>query len=521
MFVLSAEKMQETDAHAIDKIGIPSIVLMENACRKSSTIIEEAFPKTHYNNALIIAGKGHNGGDGIGIARILAERGYSVELLILGTVDKLRGEPAINYNIYNNLEYRFSEITDSAEFKSTLIKYPKNKTFIVDAIFGTGLNKPIKDGFYQEIIKLINNSEMSVVSIDVPSGLSGKFIPKSDSVVFADLTIAIHSLKEAHLYPDGNTYCGKTVVADIGIPRKSLTSSLPNIKMIGKKELFFLKENRKIDSHKGNYGHCLNIAGSFEKPGAAILSSMAILKSGAGLCTTAVQPENRDIIINGLPELMTKIYNNPEDLIESVKQANIILFGPGVGTDNKEKRLLQTIVKNADCPLIIDADGISLLAENKDFLKTFSKKNEIILTPHPGEFSKLTGLSKNKIRENRLLLASDFAMKYNTIIVLKGHHTVIASPTGNLYINQTGNPGMATAGSGDVLSGIIAGLLSQYYSTIETDLIVATAVFLHGYAGNMARDKKGEISMTASDILKYISKAIRKIDDYKSEFKIY
>ncbi len=517
MFVLSAKQMQSADSHAIDKMGIPSIVLMENACKKSASIVFKAYPKNIYKNVIVFAGKGNNGGDGIGIARLLAELGYEVELVLLCAINELKNDPLINFNIYKNLAYKYLIVSKPEELPSLFKDYNSDKTIIIDAIFGTGLNKPLKESFYTEIIKYINDTSFNIVSIDVPSGLSDQFELDNQEIIKANMTIALQTLKTSHIYPDGNLYCGKIFIAEIGLPQKSILHTKPRINIVDPKDIDFIINERKLDSHKGNFGHCLNISGSKDKPGASILSSKAILRSGAGLCTTAVSNQNRDVIINAIPELMTKIYSEPNDLIDRIKKSDIILAGPGMGMDTNSKNTVKLVLGKATCPVVLDADAINLIS-GTDLLEQNNKS--IILTPHLGEFSKLTGKSKEEIKNNRIALASDFAIRKSIYLVLKGHHTIIASPDGSIYINQTGNPGMATAGSGDVLSGIITGFLAQFIDIVPINKILAASVFIHGWAGDMAKEKYSELSMIASDIIEFLPEAIVKINDFKSKFSI-
>ncbi len=520
MFVLSAEQIQAADSHAINEVGIPSIVLMENACRKAASVIAETYPGIDYSNIIIAVGKGNNGGDGIGIARILAESGYEVTLVLLGAPDMLTEDSQTNFNIYKKLGYNYSIITGPKDLSSIIEKHSTKNTVLIDAIFGTGIKEPVIKNFYVNIFKVFNKSGLNVVSIDMPSGLSDKFKPEEDSVIKANLTITFQTLKTAHIYPDSNKFCGQVVIVDIGIPAKSISQNVLKVKMIIPDDIKFLEKERKLDGHKGDYGHCLNISGSVNKPGASILSSISILKSGAGLCTTAVLPQNRDILINAFPELMTKTYLEPDELVNNIENSDVILSGPGIGTESKAKKCVELILKKASSPVVLDADAINIVSGKIDLLKQNSERIKIVLTPHPGEFSKLIGKSKEEINLNRISLSSEFAVKHGVFIVLKGHHTVIASPDGEIYINQTGNPGMATAGSGDVLSGIITGFMAQFSETVSIAKILAAAVFIHGYSGDLAKKKKSEVSMTASDIIKFIPKAIKKKNDFNSKFKI-
>ena len=520
MVILSSDQMQMADYHAIKKVGISSIVLMENACQSVALVISEKYPNYIVDNVIVIAGKGNNGGDGIGTAKILAEYGYNVELILLDNIDTLKQDPLINFKVYKNLGFKYSVLSTNEKLSDILNNSINTKTIIIDAIFGTGLNKPVKNSFFKNIFKIINNSDCHIISIDVPSGLSDNFIPDKSELIKADITISLQTLKSSIFYPDGNDFCGEIFIRDIGIPERSIQYVKPEIQLITPDIINFINKKRNVDSHKGDFGHCLNISGSKNKPGAAILSSIAILRSGAGLCTAVVSPENRDILINSIPEMMTKIYSDPKELINIIELSDIILSGPGLGLDIKSRNLVEIVLEKAFCPVILDADAINIVAENKTILKKNKKNRKLILTPHPGEFSNLTGISKKKIKTNRIKLASDFAVKNDVYLVLKGHYTIIASPDKSVYINQTGNPGMATAGSGDVLSGIITGFLSQFSKTVPINLILAAAVFVHGYAGDLAKEDKGELSMVASDIIEYLPQAIIKLNDFKSKFNI-
>jgi NAD(P)H-hydrate epimerase len=254
-----------------------------------------------------------------------------------------------------------------------------------------------------------------------------------------------------------------------------------------------------------------------EKPGAGILSSYAMLKSGAGLCTLAVNPENRTLAVQSHPEIMTLVYQKIDDIIERIKEFNCILMGPGLGANNQTYDMTTKLIQYARVPVVLDADSVSVFHVGKEFFKN-DREIPIVITPHPGEFSKLTGLSIQEIQKNRIISSREFAKEFKVFVVLKGHHTVIASPDGKVFINQSGNAGMATAGSGDVLAGMIAGMISQFGNQYNMELILQAAVFFHGFAGDLAVEKVGEMALTASDILDFIPEAFLKCDDFNTPF---
>ena len=510
--------MRELDDKTINSIGIPSIVLMENASKCCADFFSSEYPVKQFKNVIVISGKGNNGGDGFATGRILSQKGYHVEFVLLSKPEKLNPDPAINFNIIKNLHLNTTSIKNKTELENIFDKYNKNETYVIDAIFGTGLNEPIKKGFYADIIQLINQSGFKIASIDIPSGLSDSFLPQEEAHINADVTATFQCLKTSHIYPDGNKHCGKIKIVDIGIPRGLLDNHKYYIHLILPEVFNFMLTQREIDSHKGDFGHCLNISGSIEKPGAGILSAFAALKSGAGLCTSAVNYENRTVAVQSHPELMTLIFKKNSDLLQRIDEFNCILMGPGLGNNHLTHEIVSMMIQHSSVPLVLDADAINVLQDKKAILKQ-KKDIPLVITPHPGEFSRLTGLPINKIIRNRLGITRDFAKKYNVFVILKGHHTVIATPDGQVYINQTGNAGMATAGSGDVLSGMITGMISQFYKNHKMDLILQAAVFIHGYAADLAVKKTGEISLTATDITHFIPEAILHLNDYKTLFQ--
>jgi len=517
MKVLFSSWMKELDQKAIHEIGIPSIVLMENASKGAADFFAEEFPFKSFKNVVVIVGKGNNGGDGLAVGRILFQKGYQVEFILLASSEKFNPDPRINFQIIKNLKLKYSEIKKSDDLKLKLQTYNVHETFLIDAIFGTGGDKPVIDPFYSEIIQLINNSGLKVASIDIPSGLSESFLPEEGAHIIADVTATFQCLKVSHLYPDGNKHCGKIKIINIEIPRQLLENKNYYLHLTQPDDFKNLLKKREIDSHKGHFGHSLNVSGSKEKPGAGILSSFAVLKSGAGLCTLAVSPENRTIAVQSHPEIMSLVYQKNNDIIERLNDFNCLLIGPGLGNNNMTYDMTTKLIQYSRVPVVLDADSINVFQVGKEFFKN-DREIPIILTPHPGEFSKLTGSPIQEIQKNRIVLSRDFAKEFNVYVVLKGHHTLIASPEGQVFINQSGNAGMATAGSGDVLAGMITGMISQFINRYNLELILQAAVFFHGFASDLAIKKVGEMALTASDIIHYIPEAFLKCNDFNTPF---
>lgn len=510
--------MRELDSEAINKIGIPSIVLMENASRGCAASLRMEFPLKVYKHVLVVAGPGNNGGDGIATGRILAQWGYSVTFLLATEPAKLKGDPAVNLKIIENLGFKINIPENGESFSSILSRYSKEDTFIVDALFGTGLKRPVESGKYSEIIKRINNSGFRTGSIDVPSGLSEEFAPVDDNVISPDVTITFQSLKILHLFPDDRERCGKIIVRDIGIPVDLLNEKKFYVELITPEYIKTLFGKRRTGTHKGDMGHNLVIAGSAEKPGAAILSSIAALRAGAGLTTCAISPVNRDLIIESYPELMTLIYEENREILEQIDQFDAILAGPGMGTGKGVFPLVSSILENSASPIILDADAINVLGKNRELLK--KKRNfPLILTPHPKEFSRLSGETVGDILNDPVRILREFSMEYGSYVILKGHYSIISTPSGRVFVNQSGNAGMATAGSGDILGGIVTGLIAQFGQKLPVEQILCGAVFIHGFAGDIAVTKKGEAGLIASDILEALPEAYLNINEFKSKFQ--
>ena len=517
MNILLNAWMRAVDSAAIDRCGIPSIVLMENAARACVSFFSAEFPRNRFPVCLVLAGRGNNGGDGLAIGRLLLERGYAVRFLLLASPDQISPDARINYDLICGLGHDIEIIASAAKLKKILAACDANETFLVDAIFGTGLTRPLDPGLVAQCIEAVNGSAIAVAAVDIPSGLGENFAPDAGLHVRARATAALHSLKWVHLNPDGNSDCGRIRVLDIGIPKELENNEEYFLRLTEPADFKSLLARRKASAHKGAFGHVLVVAGSGEKPGAGILASYAALRAGAGLCTAAVSLRNRDLYVLAHPEVMTFPFEKPEELSGNLSGFSSILAGPGMGDRLSTLKTVSLLLKESRMPLILDADALNVLQDHPGLLES-SGLRPLVLTPHPGEFSRLTGRTVREIQEDRLTAAREFAMKHKVFLVLKGHHTLTATPTGRIWVNQTGNPGMATAGSGDVLGGLIAGLVAQFHPHQPMEKILAAAVFLHGFAGDLAALHTGEMGLTASDIIAYIPKSILKINGFRSPF---
>ena len=517
MKVLFSQWMRELDLDAINKTGIPSIVLMENASRGTAQIIRDEFPVNKYSSLILFIGPGNNGGDGIAIGRILAQWGYDPLFLFLTDPEKLSGDPAVNFNIIKNLGLRYSEIHGSRELKDIIKSYSHTDTVFIDAIFGTGMKRAVTEGSYFEIINAINEAKFKIVSIDLPSGLSDFFPPSEGIMVEPDITTTFQVLKINHIFPDDRKRCGKIFVIDIGIPEKYIRDEKYFVELSDTSGFSGLLKKRESGVHKGKLGHGLVVAGSEDKPGAALLSAISVLRSGAGLSTCVASGKNRDLIMRSYPEIMTLKENVFSEMKVIPGEFDCILAGPGMGVNDQTKELVIKIISNSSIPVILDADALNVLTGRKDILEK-KRSYPLVITPHPKEFSRITGTPISEILNDPVNSARNFSIKYELFTILKGHHTLIAAPDGRVVINQTGNPGMATAGSGDILGGIITGMISQFKNDFPVLTILQAAVFIHGYAGDIAASNKGESPMIASDIVQSISDAFKSINEYRSDF---
>jgi NAD(P)H-hydrate epimerase len=494
MKILTAQQTREADAYTIANEPISSTDLMERAATKCfDWIIKNYNAETEF---AIFCGVGNNGGDGLVVARLLVQANYKVSVFVVDFSKNYSPDFKIN------LEKLPKECGEVNYLKSDSFKFIlKPNIVVVDAIFGSGLNKPI-DGFVSTIIQQINQHE--VVAIDLPSGLFAEDNRVNDfeSIVKAKFTLTFQQPKLAMLFPQNYLFVGEWIVLPIGLNQEFIEFLPSNYFLITILDAKRILIKRTKFSHKGTFGHALLIAGSKGKMGAAILSAKACLRAGVGLLTVHIPAKGLEIMQTALPEAMCRT-SDENDFIADVPELsayNAIGIGPGLGMEKQTQNAFKLLIQNANFPLVIDADALNILSENKTWLAFLPQ--ESILTPHPKEFERLVG--KWDSDEERLEMQRQFAIKHQIIVVLKGANTAIALSNGDVYFNSTGNAGMATAGSGDVLTGIITSLLAQRYLPSEAAIL---GVYLHGLAGDVAKENLTEYAMIATDIIDALPKA--------------
>lgn len=510
MRVLNAAQMREADRRTIHEIGIPSLVLMENAGRQVVAAMETVHGDLAEHQVAVLCGRGNNGGDGFVVARTLLQRGVDVSVFLIGRVADVRGDARVNLDILGRLGLTVVEIGDSQDWELHFSEI-QDSTIIVDAMFGTGLNAPLS-GLLETVVADVNTSGIPVVAIDLPSGLSAdSHEPIGDSIE-AGVTIALGAPKLSLVLPPAETRAGDIVIADIGIPTEVIEAvDGPRVELLTRAATRELLTPRTADSHKGDYGRVLIVAGSRGKTGAAYLSAVGALRAGAGLVTVATPSSCQPILAAMAPEFMTEPLDETPDgidpdavdlMLETAR--DVIAIGPGLGQSPGTQAFIRSLVDRATLPLVIDADGLNAFAGEPEALAGREGRT-VIITPHPGEMARLVGVSTEEVQADRLEIARRFAVAHHVYVVLKGHRTLIATPEGTVFINPTGNPGMATGGTGDVLTGMVAASLAQL---LDAEAACKLSVYLHGLAGDLAEADEGEVSMTAGDLAAHIGDAI-------------
>ncbi len=503
MKILSAAQLKLLDSYTVENNNITSIDLMERAALHCVKWIEERYDKK--NKFQLFCGLGNNGGDGLAIARNLLEKNYQVEVFVIKHSDKYSENFIINFDrlkAIKNDKLILCEITSFDQLNGILNL--TTESVLIDAIFGNGLNKTV-GGFVAEIISFINTILLPVISIDIPSGLyCDKLNEATDPIIRANYTITFQFPKLSFMFVESSRYIGVFTILDIGLNSGFLSQISTSNFFITKTDILSFMKVRNRISHKGNFGHALIVSGSYGNMGAAVLSSKACLRVGVGLLTVHVPKRGVNVIQNSVHEAMVSIDNEEAFVANNIRleKYNAIGVGPGLGMEKQTQNALKLIIQNTHVPVVFDADAINILAENKTWLSFI--KPDSIFTPHPKEFERLVGKSRNS--EERLILQKNFSIKYSSYVVFKGAHTTISCPNGDVFFNSTGNPGMATAGSGDVLTGIITSLLAQGYTSLQSSIF---GVYLHGLSGDFASQEKSEESIIASDIVENISEGFK------------
>lgn len=516
--VLTGSQMRSIDKKAIEDLNIPGLILMENAggavYEQVLEIIESS--KDEYSSVLILCGKGNNGGDGFVAARHLIQNNIQTTVVSLYEEDCLSGDALTNHNILKN----FSDIAYLEEIGLDQLKEMiSSSSIVVDAILGTGLSSEVK-GQIKDVIDAVNEySEGYVVSVDIPSGIDANTGKVLGSAILADYTITFFAPKLGSVLYPGGEHSGEVIISDIGIPELLINDSEYNIQLISSHHAGLLLPIRAENSHKGTFGSVFTIAGSLGLSGAAYMSSSSALNIGAGYSILAA-PESLipvlssmspEVIHVALPETPTKAISCDaiSNALDKSKNCNIFLLGPGLGTDPSTVKFVSGITqelvdRGSSC--ILDADALNCLAIQKDFVLPLNS----VITPHPKELSRLMNISVEEVLEDKVKAARDASRQFNTIVVLKGARTIIAEPDGRAYINLTGNSGLATAGTGDILSGMIAGLAAQGMSLKDASIL---GIYLHGLAGDFAAKELTEYCLKATDLWNYLPDAIKTLQE--------
>lgn len=511
MKIATAEQIKNIDRRAIREFGIPGTVLMENAAAAIMTEMERFFDGLSGVRVGILCGKGNNGGDGLALARRLRIRGTAVRAALLAPFSAVSGEAKVNLSVLRKMDV---DLLQNATSKNVadIIAW---SDILVDAMLGVGLSSPVK-GVYAQAVNQVNASARPVVAVDMPTGIHADTGAVLGTAVKAELTVAMALLKPGLVLSPGAEYAGTVRVADIGIPSEVVDRENIALTLLDR-SIAWGVARRKRDAHKGDFGHALIIAGSPGKAGAAIMAAKAALRTGPGLVSVAAPNGIVPIIQGQVCEAMcvpadesiegTLGAGSEGALLKAAESMDAVAMGPGLSTHFETSQVLRHLIPRIAVPLVIDADGLNALAADKDLL--LRSKAPVIVTPHPGEMGRLLGVPAAEVQQNRLGAARRFARTYGVIVVLKGAGTVVALPGGETFVNSTGNPGMATGGTGDALTGMIAGFLAQGYPPAQAACL---GVYLHGRAGDLAAGEKGEAPMIAGDLIENIPAALKETD---------
>lgn len=516
MYIVTANEMQQMDRKTIKSFGVPGRILMENAGREAVRIFLKTFDGLSGKKVGIMAGRGNNGGDGFVMARYLAQKNISVTVYLLSASSRLTGDAAANFRLLAPLHIPVYELSDHDAFSRVKVSM-RQQDIWVDAILGTGLNSDVR-GYFKKVIEFINRRGKPVLAVDIPSGLNADTGQPCGVCIRAHTTATFGFAKIGHILFPGAVYTGDLEIVDIGIPPYIADSIGPRQYLLTKNYVADYLQPRTPDAHKGSTGHLLVIAGSPGKTGAAAMTAMSAMRSGAGLVTLGLPAGLNPVLEAQVLEVMTRPL--PETVDGLLAEASVdqirgllsdkkcLAIGPGLGVTDETRSLVFELIRNCPVPVVIDADGLNCLAGHTAILK--NRKNPVVLTPHPGEMARLMDTTVSQIQANRIDSARKFAERFNVVVVLKGACTIVAHPDGKAFMNPTGNPGMASGGMGDVLTGIIAGLITQGYPPGTGAEI---GVYLHGASADELTGTCGPFGILASDVMHGIPAQIGKLLD--------
>ncbi len=508
MKIVNAEEMRAIDRATSERFGVSSHTLMENA---GKAVAEHVLTQYSWiRKVTVICGKGNNGGDGFVAARHILHRGKTVQVVLLAKPEDLHGDAAA---MFSQLSISAECVITEAELRSDRIRPLFDVDLCVDAILGTGFKPPVK-GLYAEAIELMNASQARIVAVDIPSGADADAMaPQQGTIARADSIVTFTAPRPAHVFSSLTE--GPTCVAGIGSPDESIQSSL-KLNVITPKDFGAMVSFRLRESNKGNYGHVLVVGGTVGKAGAAAMAGISALRAGAGLSTVATPKSALSTVAAFHPEIMTEPLTETESgtiaksamaqIEELLKTRTVLAVGPGVSRNPETADLVRRLVSNQQVPTVVDADGLNAFEGRTDELN--GKGRTLVITPHPGEMARLAACSTADVQKDRIGVARRFAREHEVIVVLKGNRTLVVQPDGEAWVNVTGNPGMSTGGTGDVLTGMVAGMIAQHPKSAF--IAVCAAVYLHGLSGDVMRDKVGEHSMIATDLLTGLPDAFRR-----------
>src|SRR5687767_3939273 len=511
MRVLNTQQMREADRRTIDDVGIPAIVLMENAGRQAVAAMEAAFEDLAASHVAVLCGRGKNGGDGFVVARTLIQRGVETSVFLIGSVSEVQGDARVNIEVLGRIGLTVVEITSAQDWELHFSEISECDV-LVDAMLGTGFHGGLT-GLLQTVVADVNALGVPVVAIDLPTGLSADSAELDGEAIEASMTVTLAAPKIPLIFPPADTHAGDLVIADIGIPLPILDEvEGPYLELLTRERMREIVPARAPESHKGDFGRVLIVAGSRGRTGAAHLAAIGALRSGAGLVTVATPRSCLPIVASMGPEYMTEALDETvsggidfaslDRLFEL--DADVIAVGPGIGRDPATVAFVHGLLERAGVPVVLDADALNAFSGDPDRLMGRDGV-DVIITPHPGEMSRLAGMPIETLQKNRLEQARQFAAAHRVHVVLKGHRTVIAGPDGRSFVNLTGNAGMATGGTGDLLTGMIAAWVAQL---LDAEAACKLAVYLHGTAGDLAESDEGEAALIASDIAARLGDAI-------------
>lgn len=516
MKLLTAAEMAVMDRQATEQYGIPSLTLMENAGRLVSETAIDMLGDPRHRRIAIFCGKGNNGGDGLVAARHLAGKGAEVSLFILGSFQDLKADPGANLQAAGRAGLSVVAIPDSQALAAAG-KAAVGAALLIDALLGTGFTPPLK-GLYAEAVTLLNSLGPPILAVDVPSGVSSDSGILPQTAIKADRTVTFGLPKVGQfLFPAAEAY-GPLYLGDIGFPVPLQEKISASHRLITRDHVRSLLPPRSRTSHKGMFGHTLLLAGSWGLAGASILAARGALRAGSGLVTVALPESQSTAVLDSLPEAMilplpetgrgTSSEQASATVLEALSGKRVVALGPGLSRHPETVRLVRDLIPHVRLPMVIDADGLNAVADAPSVL--LENRSEIVITPHPGELARLLGLTSAEVQEHRIELSQEFSKKYGVVVVLKGAGTLVATPAGDVYLNASGNPGMASAGMGDVLTGVIAAFIAQGLPILDA---AVAGTYLHGSAGDLAAAQIGPWGFLAGEVADLLPAALRDLHD--------